>query len=150
MSRFYGAPENLLGQALHHLDDETRDVIVVIAKVQSATGRRWSAEDVRGLCEFAGVAPNPVLRALGWGPGDRDMLAGRITQKVEDMPETAGTALCWMARVGASGCVGKADWPTSSQHIGNGPGAAERSHAGYALHKIMKSREVDTGGSNVH
>lgn len=54
-----------------------------------------------GLCDFAGVASDPVLRALGWGPGDRDMLAGRITEKVEDMPETAGTALCWMAKVEA-------------------------------------------------
>ena len=96
-----------MGHALHILEDETREAVVVIAKVQSATGRRWSADGVRGLCEFAGVAPDPALRAQiiqiwGWGPGDRDMLAGRITQKVEDMPEAAGTALCWMAKVAAS------------------------------------------------
>lgn len=98
MARFYGAPDQLAQRALAELDSSTRDLLVVLARVQSRLGYRFTETQVREMAEYAGVAPDPVLRAMGWGPRGHDMLTGGITSKAEDMAETAATALCWLAR----------------------------------------------------
>ncbi|MGF1549847.1 MAG: hypothetical protein ACFBQW_04855 [Sphingomonadaceae bacterium] len=59
-------------------------------------GNRLDA--VRRFCAEFHVEPDPVLRALGWDARDRCMIEGRVTVEIEDAAETAGTALCALAK----------------------------------------------------
>jgi len=98
MSRFSGDPEYLVDQAHHYLPPETFKMIVLLMIGEEQSGVRFTPDDIRDHCETRSVAPDPVLRALGWGPRDRDMMSGSITSVGEDMAETAGTCLAYLRR----------------------------------------------------
>ncbi|RFB06142.1 hypothetical protein [Parvularcula marina] len=91
-------PDVLIAQAMHHLSHEQLAVIRGLARAQIETGRRFSQPSIRAFCDEHGIPGDPVLRALGWGPGDHDMVLGRITSVVEDMACTSGAALCALAK----------------------------------------------------
>lgn len=98
MARFYGDPEYLVDQAHHYLPPETFKMIVALMVREEKCGARFSPDDIRELCAVRDIPPDPVLRALGWGPKDRDMMSGSITSVSEDMAETAGTCLASLRR----------------------------------------------------
>ncbi len=99
MSRFdLSIPDVLIGQAHSYLSHEQMAVIRGLARAQSETGTRFSADAIRAFCAEHDIPAEPVLRALGWGPKDRCMITGRVTHVLEDMPCTAGAALCALAK----------------------------------------------------
>lgn len=91
-------PDVLLAQARHYLSHEQLAVIRGVARAQIETGHRFSPNSIRAFCEEFDIPADPCLRALGWGPGDRDMILGRVTHVQEDMACTSGAALCALAK----------------------------------------------------
>lgn len=99
MSRFnLDIPDVLVAQARRYLSHEQMAAIIGLARAQSETGLRFPADAIRTFCLEHDIPAAPVLRALGWGPNDRCMITGRVTHVLEDMPCTAGAALCAIAR----------------------------------------------------
>lgn len=68
-----------------------------IARAEIDTGRRFAPTGIRRFCEEFSIPADPILRALGWGPGDADMRFKPVTMAAEDPSCTAGTALCEIA-----------------------------------------------------
>lgn len=100
MTRFnMNIPEVLVAQARHILSDEQMAVIRGVARAQMKTGYRVLPDAIRSCCRDNDIHADPCLRALGWGPSDRDMIRGRITHAIEDMACTAGVAICEVAKV---------------------------------------------------
>ncbi|MEM6413539.1 MAG: hypothetical protein AAF720_02660 [Pseudomonadota bacterium] len=99
LERFRDAPEEALAAlSRYHLSDEQMALVRGLARAQTETGDRVAPDTIRGICAEFQMEPNPILRALGWGPRDRDMLAGSVTMVLEDASVTAGTALCAIAK----------------------------------------------------
>ena len=95
--RFENMPEALVAQARHLLTEEQQAVVRGVARAQAGLGQRFSAGSIRRFCAEFQIPAAPVLRALGWSPGDADMLGGPVIMEQEDGPCTAGTALCEIA-----------------------------------------------------
>ena len=99
MSRFNTKiPDVLLAQARRYLSHEQVAVMRGVARAQLETRQRFSPGSIRAFCDEFDIPAEPCLRALGWGPGDRDMIRGRVTHVQEDMTCTSGAALCLLSK----------------------------------------------------